>query len=114
MVRVRPRSLLQKPDESEVALCYTISMSSLLLQEIGLKPALAKAVEKKAKDEGKTPPEYVRSLIERDMLADRSFDEILKPIRADFHKSGVGEDQLDQIVERARSAAHRGTRGARR
>ena len=89
-------------------------MSSLLLQEIGLKPALAKAVEKKAKDEGKTPPEYVRSLIERDMLAERSFDEILKPIRGDFRKGGVSEEQLDQIVERARSAAHRRTRGAGR
>lgn len=95
-------------------MCYTVGMSSLLLLEIGLKPALAKAVEKKAKDEGKTPPEYVRSLIERDMLADRSFDEILKPIRADFRKSGISEAQLDQIAERARNAARRRTRGARR
>lgn len=81
-------------------------MSSLLLHEIGLKPAVAKAMQKKARDEGKTAPEYVRSLIERDLLADRSFDQILKPIRDDFRRSGVTEEELDAIVERARNAGH--------
>jgi hypothetical protein len=89
-------------------------MSPLLLHEIGLKPAVAKAAERKARDEGKTPPEYVRSLIERDLLADRSFDEILKPVRDDLRRSGVTEDELDMIVERARGAGDSKGRRTRR
>ena len=82
-------------------------MSSLAILDIDLKPALLKAIEKKAMHEGKTPPEYVRSLIERDLLADNTFDRILRPVRADFRKSGITEAQLDRIVERARTAASR-------
>jgi hypothetical protein len=89
-------------------------MSSLSLQDLGLKASLLKAVGKKAKHEGKTLPEYVRWLIERDMLADKSFDEILKPVRADFHKSGITEDQLDEIVERARNPPYRKASRTRR
>ena len=84
-----------------------VVMSSLSLQDLGLKGGLLKAIEKKARHAGKTLPEYVRWIIERDMLADQSFDQILKPVRADFRKSGVTEDQLDEIVERARNAPHR-------
>jgi hypothetical protein len=89
-------------------------MSSLSLQGIGLKPAMLRAVEKKAKHAGKTTPEYVRLLIERDLLADKSFDEILRPVREDFRKSGISEDQLDQIVRRARNATHPKARRTRR
>jgi len=56
----------------------------------------------KAKLVGKTAPEYVRLLIEQDLLADRSFDEILRPIRQDFLKSRTTESQLDSMVRRAR------------
>lgn len=80
-------------------------MTPLLLQEIGLKPAHLKALQRKARDAGKTAPEYVRSLIERDLLSDKSIDEILRPVRKDFQKAGVTESQLDAIVERARDVA---------
>lgn len=88
-------------------------MTSLSLPDIGLKLALLKAVERKAKHHGQTTPEYVRAIIQRDQLAEKSFDEILRPVREDFQKSGITEDQLDQIVERARSAAHRKPRKGR-
>ena len=55
----------------------------------------------------------MRSLIERDVKADESFDEILRPIRADVRKAGITEDQLDQIVERARNAAAAATKRRR-
>jgi hypothetical protein len=74
------------------------------LQDIGLAPAQLRAVRKKAKHAGQTAPEYVRSLVERDLLADKSFDEILRPIREDFRKNGITERQLDEIVHRARHA----------
>jgi hypothetical protein len=83
-----------------------LSMTSLSLRDIRLKPALLKAVERKARDAGTTAPEYLRALIERALLAEQSFDEILRPVRKDFASSGISPDQLDQIVERARGAAH--------
>ena len=79
-------------------------MSSLSLQDIGLKPTQMKAVIRRAKKAGKTAPEYVRSLVERDLNAGDSFDMILKPIREGFKKSGVTEDELDDLVNRARVA----------
>jgi hypothetical protein len=82
-------------------------MSSLSLHDIGLKPSLLRAVEKKARNVGQTAPEYVRFLIERDLLADQPFDELLRPVREDVRKNGVTETQLQQIVRRARRAAGR-------
>ena len=83
-------------------------------QDIGLRPAQLKAVEQKAKHVGKTASEYVRLLIERDLLADKSFDEILRPIREDFRRSEMTEKQLDEIVQRARHIAGPKTRKTRR
>ena len=77
-------------------------MSSLSFQDLKLRPAQWRAVEKRARNAGKTPPEYVRSLIERELLAGKSFDDMLRPIRDDFRRSGITPDQLDQIVRRAR------------
>ena len=79
-------------------------MSSLSLQDIGLRPAQLSAVRKKAKDAGTTAPEYVRALVERYLLADESFDRILRPIREDLRRNGITEKQLDELVDRARHA----------
>jgi hypothetical protein len=89
-------------------------MSSPSLQAIGLRGSLLKAIERKARREGRTAREYVRLLIERDLLAEKTFDEILKPVRDDFRKSGVTEDQLDGIVKRARRAAAGNARRTRK
>ena len=79
-------------------------MSSLTIEDLRLQPRQLKALTTKAKRLGKSRAEYVRSLVERDLLADRTFDEILGPVREGFRRSGVTEDQLDAIVSRARKA----------
>lgn len=82
-------------------------MVAFSFQEIKLPATQLKAVERKAKLAGRTAPEYVRLLIEQDLLADKSFDEILRPIRQDVRKSGVTESQLDAMVRRARGGPRR-------
>jgi hypothetical protein len=77
-------------------------MSSLSFQDIGLKPTQMKAIARRARKEGKTSSEYVRSLVERDLLAGGSFDEVLRPIREGFKKARVTEEQLDTLVTEAR------------
>ena len=78
-------------------------MTCLSLQDIGLRPGQIRAVEKRARQEGKSPSEYLRSLVERDLLIQSSFDDVLRPIRAGFKKSGVTEEELEALVKRART-----------
>jgi hypothetical protein len=88
---------------------FNFSSSDTSLQDIEdveLSPKTFRAVRSKAKRAGKTPGEYVKFLIERDMLADRTFDEILRPFRKDVKASGLTPAKLDEIVDRARKKYH--------
>ena len=87
-------------------------MIAFASQDLGLRPAQWKAVEQMAKRAGKTTPEYVRLLIEQDLIAEKSFDQILRPIRRDVRKSGLTEATLDAIVQRARSRRARASQKA--
>jgi len=89
-------------------------MSSLTLKDLGLPASKLRAVARKAKRAGQTAAEYVRFVIERDLLADKTFDEILRPVRREFHKSGVTPEQLDAIIDRARSDTRPKRRGSPR
>ena len=89
-------------------------MTTLSLQDIGLPRAKQQAAKKKAKQAGKSVAEYLRSLVERDLMFDKTFDEILRPVREDFKKSGVTESQLDEIVEQARESIWRRSHKSRR
>jgi hypothetical protein len=79
-------------------------VSPLSFRDIGLPAAQLRAVEKKAKHAGQTASQYVQSLVKRDLLSDKTFAEILRPIRDDVRKSGLTERELDGIVDRARRA----------
>jgi hypothetical protein len=59
-------------------------MASISFHDISVPNAQLKAMTRKAKFAGTSAAKYVRLLIERDLLADKSFDEILDPIRRDF------------------------------
>ncbi len=52
---------------------------------------------------------YVRLLIEQDLApnADMSFDQLLAPVRRDFGRSGMNEEELDQLLEDTRNALWR-------
>lgn len=52
---------------------------------------------------GTTPEHYIASLID---AARTSFDEILAPVREEFRKSGITEQELDDAVNEARQAIH--------
>jgi hypothetical protein len=77
-------------------------MTTVSFPDIGLKPTQARAAARRAKQEGKTPSEYLRSLVERDLVAGGSFDKVLEPMRAAFAKGGMSADELDRTVSGAR------------
>src|SRR5438874_1199970 len=56
------------------------------LRTLGLPRGTIRALERKAKQQGKSAPEYVRDLIDGDLLAENTFDEVLAPVRDAFLK----------------------------
>ncbi len=79
-------------------------MQTSSLEINGIQPETLKALNKRAQQRGKTPSDYVRELIEIDLLASRPFAEILVPIREDFRKSGMSENEFDALIEKERQA----------
>jgi hypothetical protein len=77
------------------------AMSTLAIR--GLKPTALKTLRQRAKARGQSTSQYVRTLIENQLvLSDRSFDELLRPVCESFQKNGVTEQELDELVTNAR------------
>jgi len=68
----------------------------------GLPAGTRDALERLGRDIGKTVEEYLRGLIEAEMLSQKPFGEILAPIREDFRRTGLTEDEFDEIIESER------------
>jgi hypothetical protein len=79
-----------------------MSEQSETIEILGLPRGTRQALEKIVPDQGKTAEEYVRTLIEVEVLADRPFGENAAPIRQSFEKSGMTEEELVSLVEAAR------------
>jgi hypothetical protein len=62
-----------------------------------------KAALAKARALGTTPETFIESLIDAATL---TFDEILAPVRKGFAPSGVTDDELDEVVTKARKSIH--------
>lgn len=89
---------------------YDGCMSKISLKEMGLRPAVARKVASEAKKAGKSPMDYIRWLVEKQVDVETTFAEILKPVREAFHKSEVTAAELEGAVEEARSAHWQRTR----
>jgi predicted DNA-binding protein len=82
---------------------------------ISLPPEVEESVKSQANKEGKAIEEYVESLVEEgsrrrdriDMLAEKSFDEILEPFRRNVEDSGMSDEALDALFTEARKQASR-------
>ncbi len=65
------------------------------------------ALEQRARERGcRDVTTYVERLITTDLLAAKSFDEILAPIRQTFHASGMSEDEADALFAEAREEVY--------
>lgn len=89
-------------------------MDTFLFKDIGLKPSVVKAAARQADREGLTPAEYLRNLVERDVVAAKTFEEAAKPIREAFERGGRTEADLDDAVRAARRAIAGGKRAKAR
>lgn len=65
------------------------------------------ALEQRARERGCSDVnKYVERLIATDLLAAKSFDEILAPIRRTFQESGMSEDDIGTLFEEAREEVY--------
>jgi len=82
---------------------------------ISLPPEVEESVKSQANKEGKLLADYVESLVEEasrrrdriDLLAEKSFDEILAPFRRNVEESGLSDEALDALFTEARKEASR-------
>lgn len=83
-----------------------MSLQTVTVEIPGLQRETLNAIDVKAREIGKSVEEYLRNLIEADVLADKPFSEILEPIRQSFDQSGMSEEDLDILFENAREAVY--------
>jgi len=84
-----------------------MNVQTVTLEIPGIQLETLNALNAKSGRVGKTVEEYLRSLIEADVLSDKPFSEILEPIRQSFDQSGLSEEELDALFENAREAVYR-------
>ena len=82
---------------------------------ISLPPEVEESVKSQADKDGLPLEDYVESLVEEatmrrkkiDLLAEKSFDEILAPFRRSVEESGISDDDLDALFREARKEVSR-------
>ncbi len=67
-----------------------------------LSPDEEKRLLERATESGQDVTSYVRQLIQCDISKPVSLSEILAPVREDFRRSGMTEDELSSLIEEAR------------
>ena len=87
-----------------------MNRTSAVLQERDLSSRDLSAIRVKSRKLGLTVAQYLKQLIEDDLALDqeaqtKSLDELAAPFRKAF--AGVDEEQLDQLVARARRQTKR-------
>ncbi len=83
---------------------------------ISLPPEVEESVKSQAAKDGLPLEDYVESLVEEatrrrnriDVLAEKSFDEILAPFRRNVEASGMSDEELDGIFREARLSRKEG------
>ena len=59
-----------------------------------------------AGEKGKTAEQFVRDMVDTEILASKPFAEILAPIRQGFAESGMTDEELTALFEEAREEVY--------
>ncbi len=78
------------------------------LEITGLPSGTTQALEELGRSNGaRSAEEYARMVLEAKILAQKPFREILAPVREGFAESGMTDEELDALVEKAREDFYR-------
>ena len=83
-----------------------MSAQTETIEITGLPEGTKEAIKELSRSKGKSADEYLRTLIEAEILSQQTFGEILAPIRDGFRKSGMTQEQLETLFEEARKKVH--------
>jgi hypothetical protein len=77
----------------------------------GLRRQAIASLKSQAAQQGLSLQDYVKELIETDMsiaamARSKSIDEVFAPVQRQFRESAMTEDELDRLVDTARTAHH--------
>jgi len=81
--------------------------SPIMTVTLELEPELESALEKRARAEGCDVKDYLEKLVEKEVNRERTFDEILAPFRDAVEKSGISDEDLDNLFREARKEVSR-------
>jgi len=92
-----------------------MAATASVIQVSGLKKEKMAMLRQQAKALGMNIEGYARHLIEEGISLERNartktFDELFAPVQARFRESGMSEEDLDRLVNAARSRRGQGTR----
>jgi hypothetical protein len=78
----------------------------------GLERAKLAKLRQHAKSLGISAEHYAKQLIEEGLSLEqqarsKTFDELLAPVRAGFRRRGMSEEELDKLVDQARTRHHK-------
>ncbi|MDX2034144.1 MAG: hypothetical protein SF339_25945 [Blastocatellia bacterium] len=79
-----------------------VQTETLELTITGLPEGTIFALEEAGRKSGKSLEAYLRGLIEAELLSQKTFSEILAPIREEFRETRLTEEEFDEIIERER------------
>ncbi len=86
----------------------SLEVETECLEITGLPSGTTHALEELARSNGnKSAEEYARVILAAKILAQKPFREILAPVREGFAESGMTDDELDALVEKAREDFYR-------
>lgn len=85
-----------------------------MIVTVDLSPEIEAKIKTQAEKGGVKFEDYIKSLLEEgtirreklDFLSEKSFDEILAPVRQGFQESGLTEDELTTLFEEAREEVY--------
>ena len=86
-------------------------MQTETIEITGLPLGTKSALEQVGRSRGKSFPDYLRDLLQNELLSEKPFSEILEPFRRSFDESGMSEAELDKLFETAREQVYQESQG---
>ncbi len=81
-----------------------MTTETLQLTVTGLPIGTRATLERIGNQNGRSVEDYLRELIEVEVLSQQPFREICAPIREQFRQTGLTEEEFDDLIERERQA----------
>jgi len=74
---------------------------------ISISPEVQDKLQQRANENGQDVEAYIEALIKKDVTAPMSLRDLYAPVRRQIEESGISEEELDTLIEKAREESYR-------